>query len=169
MTNRTLVKPDLLPILEEALAQGFRVFAPTPLGVRRVPSGFAYVCLDTEGSFALVNSGQTSFDSVRIAAPIQPESAYGSSVLVDYDGTVDGAVRTLHRICKSDVVVVRFMGNNPAPVVPNYGRDVLDRFPGGSRSFIELQPAALAAAAAAGAPGYPHIVIPAREKVLSHV
>lgn len=141
MTTRTRVKPDLLPILDEALAQGFRVFIPAAPGVRRTPAGFAYVCLDTEGSFAMVNSGQTSFDPIKLAAPITPDRAHGSSVLVDYDGTVDGAVRTLQGICKSDVVVVRFMGNSPAPVVPNYGRTALDKFPGGIQSFLELQPA----------------------------
>ncbi|MCB5280486.1 hypothetical protein [Arthrobacter sp. ES1] len=140
MTTRSRVKPDILPILEEALAQGFRVFIPNAPGVRRTPAGFAYVCLDTDGSFALVNGGQTSFDPVRLSAPITPDRTYGSSVLIDYDGTVDGAVRTLQRICKSDVVVVRFMGNDPAPVVPNYGRKGLDKFPGGIRSFVELQP-----------------------------
>ncbi|MEO3931313.1 hypothetical protein WMO79_00675 [Micrococcaceae bacterium Sec7.4] len=140
MTTRSRVKPDILPILEEALARGFRVFIPTAPGVRRTPAGFAYICLDTEGPFAMVNSGQTSFDPVRLSAPITPDRSYGSSVLIDHDRTVEGAVLTLHRICKSDVVVVRFTGNNPAPVVPNYGRKALDKFPGGIRSFVELQP-----------------------------
>lgn len=166
MTTRSRVKPDILPILEEALARGFRVFIPTAPGVRRLPAGFAYVCLDTEGSFAMVNSGQTSFDPVRLAAPITPDRAHGSSVLIDYDGTLDGAVRTLHRICKSDVVVVRFIGNNPAPVVPNYGRKALDKFPGGIQSFLELQPAFRSAATRA-VPDYPHTVIPDRERVLT--
>lgn len=168
MTTRTRVKPELLPILDEALAQGFRVFIPCAPGVRRTPAGFAYVCLDTEGSFAMVNSGQTSFDTVKLAAPITPDKAHGSSVLIDYDGTVDGAVRTLRRICNSGVVVVRFMGNNPAPVVPNYGRKALDKFPGGIRSFMELQPA-LRPAATRAVPDCAHTVIPDRERVLSHV
>lgn len=170
MTIRTRIKSDIQPILEEALAQGFRVFV-LKAGVRSAPASFAYVCLDIDGSFAVVRSGHYRLNKAELAAPIKPDIAHGSSVLVDYDGTVTDAVRSLRRICKSDVVVVRFMGNNPAPVVPNYGCKVLDKFPGGRDRFLELPavPQPVAVSAAVAVPEFDHAVMPDRERVLSHV
>jgi hypothetical protein len=170
VTIRTRIKDDILPILDEALSQGFRVFVLKAGGLRRAPVSFAYVCLDTDGSFAVVNSGHHRLNKAELAAPIKPNTTYGSSVLVDYSGTVHGAMQALRRTCEQASVTVRFQSGDSAPVVPNYGRKVLDKFPGGPGSFLELPPARQTVATPAAAVSeHSHTVVPDREKVLSHV
>jgi hypothetical protein len=144
MQLRDQVRDSILPILDEALNEGFQVFVLRPSDVRIDPIGFAYVCLDTEGSFAVVNAGHNLFEEPSLTAPIKPNREYGSGVLVDYDGTTYGAIESLRAVCRSKDVTVRFMGRNRdglGPTVLNFGRQVLDRWPGGPDRFVELTPA----------------------------
>lgn len=139
MTAITALHETIRPITEAALEAGFHVYG---LRKERGPVTFVYVCLDTAGSYATIGRPTHDWDGAQLSAPIKPSREYGSAVREDYDGTVDGAIETLRKVCSSPNVTVRFVGKRgqAAPVVPNYGRNVLDKWPGGPERFEELQP-----------------------------
>lgn len=124
MIPRNSVNIDLQPILREALSQGFRAFIVTPIKDWERPADFVYLCLDMEGSFALIQRPNTRVEPPTLSVPIQPNRDYGSTVLVDYDGSVDDAVDQLRAACGRESVTVRFM-RNETPQVPNRGKRTL--------------------------------------------
>lgn len=131
------VDEKIRPFVEAAIGAGFHVYI---LDEKRPPgAGFAYACLDPDGPFATISRPTHIWDPVELHVPIRPSRDYGSSVLADYDGTVEGALRKLRDICESSTVTVRFVSRKfGAPVVPNDGRNVLDKWPGGPDRFVEL-------------------------------
>lgn len=163
MSLRTHIAPAILPFVEAAIKDGFRAFVLKPAPLQFSPVGFVYVCLNTEGSFATINASCNALEPVTLAAPIEPNRDYGSAVLVDYDETIPGAVSALREVCSYDGVVVRFMKNNTAPVVLNYGSRTMDAFHGGRESFVEVTAESLSPVA----PNSPVTHHP--EKELSHV
>ena len=154
MNLRDHITPEILPILDAAVAQSFTVFVLRPNKIRNRSIGFAYVCLDVDGSFGIVNGSHNLFEKPTLGAPIKPDRSFGSAVLVDYSGTPADAVRALREVCESPTIPVRFVGI-PAPVVKNYGRKTLSRWPGcGAGHFVEFTT---------------NPSIPDQEKELSHV
>lgn len=164
MSLRSHIAPQTLPFVEAAIQDGFRAFVLKPAPLLCSPVGFVYVCLDIDGSFATINASCNALEPVTLTAPIEPQRDYGTAVLVDYDETIPGAVQALREVCSVDGVVVRFMKNNAAPVVSNYGSRTMDRFHGGRTSFIEVTAESLAPASGSESAAAPH-----REKELSHV
>ncbi|MFJ2662577.1 hypothetical protein [Arthrobacter koreensis] len=160
MSIRNIITEQITPITEAAIASGFRVFVTKPDQLHPTPANFAYVCRDIDGPFAVINGSSNRLETPSLAAPVRPHRNYGTAVLADYDESVTDAVRALNDICAAERVTVRFMGRNAAPVVPNYGRAVLERFSGGPAAFIELIADDLAPHTAAS---------PTPEKELSHV
>lgn len=163
MSISTHLSQQIRPLVAGALADGFRIFVQKPGPRILTPVNFAYACRDIDGAFAVINGSSNRLEPKSLAAPVRPHRDYGTSVLADYDGTIPDAMRALREICAADRVRVRFMGRNAAPVVPNYGRSVLERFSGGPGGFIELTAADLDDAEA---PAGTNI---SREKELSHV
>lgn len=182
MNIRSLIQPEIVTILDEALAQGFRVFVPVPRsaprGLGRVtspaPLRFAHVCLDLEGSFATICGTSNYFDVPTLGAPITPGPVHGSSVLIDYVDTADvaesatNAVAALRRVCESSDVLVRFSGQ-PAPVVPNYGKKVVSTGRGGAGRFTEVTVETLAADAPEETATEPEVFTLTTEPALTNV
>jgi len=131
--------PIILPIVTAALEAGFTAYAPKETTLQRA-AGFVYVCLDTDGPYAAVQVPTHRWEDASLDVPIKPSREYGSSVLVDYDGTVSGAVESLRKACQEPNVTVRFVAKRgqAAPVVPNYGRKVIETWPGGPERFQQL-------------------------------
>jgi hypothetical protein len=130
------LEESIRPITASVLEAGFTVYALKDKAPRK--AGFVYVCLDTNGPFATIQQPTfPNFEPTSLDVPIKPSRDYGSSVLVDYDNTVEGAVEALRKACESPNVTVRFVAKRgqSAPVVPNYGRNVLDKWPGGLDRF----------------------------------
>lgn len=146
MTIPVPIKADILPILAASLADGFRAFVLRPGPVYMGPAGFAYICRDIEGPFAVVNGSCNALEPPTLAAPIRPDRRYGTGVLADFDGTVADAVSTLRRICETPMVSVRFV--TPPALTPNLGRRVFEGFPYNEANFVELTAGMLDAAAA---------------------
>lgn len=121
MSIREQIDTSIQPILIEALSQGFRAFIVTPDEKLPRRARFAYLCLDMDNSFALVEAPATRLELPTLSAPIHPNRDYGSSVLVDYDGSVEDAVAQLRATCVSETVTVRFMKDSH-PVVANRGK-----------------------------------------------
>jgi len=127
----TKMHASILPIVTAALEAGFKAYA-LPETRSIMGSEVVYLCLDLEGSFATIQRPTNSWEGAHLDVPIKPSRDYGSGVLVDYDGTVEGAVKALRKACESPTVTVRFMSKKiGAPVVPNYGRAAIDRWHGG--------------------------------------
>lgn len=124
------IDTSIQPILIEALSQGFRAFIVTPDEKLPRRARFAYLCLDMDNSFALVEAPATRLELPTLSAPIHPNRDYGSSVLVDYNGSVEDAVAQLRATCLSETVVVRFMKNS-TPVVANRGKKSLESWRAG--------------------------------------
>lgn len=129
-----MLNERLQEIVTAALDAGFKVFAHK--GDRR-PAGFVFACLDPEGSFVTVGVPTHSWEDVQISAPVQPSKVWGSSVAVDYDGTAEGAIRAMRKVCDSPTVVPRFVKAAPA-TVPNHGNKTMTSWPGGVESFAEV-------------------------------
>lgn len=126
MNPQEQIHPSIQPILRGAITQGFRAFVVTPGGpADKRPVEFAYLCLDIEGSFAIVSAPGNKLELPELSAPIQPHRDYGSGVLTDYDGSVADALTQLRVICSQETVVVRFMPKT-MPVVPNRGKRALE-------------------------------------------
>ena len=127
----TKIETSIVPIVKAALEAGFKAFTLKDEGPRAI--GFVYVCLDEAGSFATIQRPTNSWEDTSLDVPIKPSREYGSSVLVDYDGTPEGAVKALRAACESPTVTVRFVAKRgqAAPVVPNYGRAAIDKWRGG--------------------------------------
>jgi len=133
-----IIDETIAPYLEAAAQEGFRVFVLKPDEVRPDAAQFAYVALDVDGSFATINVASLRIEPVFLSVPIAPSRKFGSSVGLEYDGTVLGALRSLRSACESRTVAVRYMGL-PAPVVPNYGFKSITKWPtGGVDRFVEL-------------------------------
>lgn len=168
MKIRDNINPQILPLIDEVLNQGLRVFV---LKSKTHPSSggidFAYVCQETHGSFAIINAGLTEKDELTLAAPVAPDRAYGSSVLIDHGYSVHGQVQALKAVCASPTVRVRFMGTL-APVVPNFGLQALTRWRGGVSSFIEVTTTNLMQDLSASAE-FTREITPDRKNELSHV
>ena len=164
MNLRDHIAPEILPILDTAVAQGFSVFVLRPdKKMRRSPIGFAHVCLDLDGSFGTVSGTCNRFDVPTLGAPIRPDRRFGSSVLVDYDGTPEDAVRALREVCESPTIPVRFVGK-PAPVEKNHGYKALASWPvGGAGRFVEFTADDAARSITSTPP------TPDQEKELTHV
>jgi len=128
--GRTMkISERLHPYIRAALDAGLTVYAVNPsseIDARR-PKGYAYVCQDPGGSFCTVEVPTMALDPVELHAPIKPSREYGSSVLVDHDGTPEDAVRAIRAVCESATVAVRFMPRHMGtPIVPNAGRAAID-------------------------------------------
>lgn len=121
--------------VDAVLAAGFTVYALPQVGAR--PAGFVCVCLTEDGPWAHIQKPAMALDPASLDVPIKPNKDYGSSVLVDHDGTPEDAVVALTKACTTEMVAVRFM---PArlgqPFVPNYGRKTIEGWPG--RQFEKL-------------------------------
>lgn len=135
-TLEELVDEKILPYVEAASKDGFTVYVVTP---RYGKAGFVTVCLDKDGSYAHIQVPTHSWDPVSLDAPIKPSRDYGSSVLVDYDGTVEDALKSLRTVCQSPNVTVRFVAKRgqAAPIVPNYGPASVGKW---STEVIEFAP-----------------------------
>lgn len=131
--------PKILPIVTAAIEAGFTAYAPKETTLQRA-AGFVYVCLANDGPFATVQVPSHPWEDAGLDVPIKPSREYGSSVLVDYDGTVTGAVEALSKACQQPNVTVRFVAKpgHAAPVVPNYGRKVIETWPGGPERFTTV-------------------------------
>lgn len=137
MNLRDQITPEILPILDAAIDQGFRVFVLRPEGRPQRLIGFAHVCLDVDGSFGIVSGSHNSFEEPTLGAPIKPDRTFGSSVRVDYSGYEADAIRALREVYESPTIPVRFVGL-PAPRVKNYGFKALSCWPGGgAKCFVE--------------------------------
>ncbi|MCI4659637.1 hypothetical protein [Cryobacterium zhongshanensis] len=134
MNDTIKIEDALKAVLDEALVQGFHVFVTRPTGA--AATRFAYVCRDLDGPFAVVNAPQF-FGPPSIQAPIKPSRKYGSSVQVNYDGTIADALRALEQVCASENVTVLYSGL-PAPVVPNHRARSITSWPGGADRFVDL-------------------------------
>lgn len=117
--------PIILPIVTAALDAGFHIYAPKKTDRR--PSGFVCVALDPAGSYAHIQKPTHPWDGPQLDAPIKPSRDYGSAVGIDFDGTTEGAIAALRKVCESPTVTVRFVGKRgqAAPVVPNHGRKTI--------------------------------------------
>jgi hypothetical protein len=137
-----VVDAVILPILEACLVAGFTIWA---LKETRPPYkiGFAYVSLQDNGPYATVQVPTHKWEDASLDVPIKPSREYGSGVLVDYDGTVPGAVEALRKACSEPNVTVRFVAKRgqAAPVVPNYGSNAVTKWQGGVESFHVFRPA----------------------------
>lgn len=134
MTTVETLDSSLREIVSAALDAGFRVFAHKR--EFRGLTGFVFACLDMGGSFVTVGIPTHRWDETQISAPITPNKVSGSSVLVDYDGTVSGAVAAMRTVCESPTVRTRFVKN--PETVPNYGNKCLSKWPGGADMFAEI-------------------------------
>ena len=136
------IDPKIANHVDAALAAGFTVYSlPNEKGSNR-SAGFVAVCLAEDGPFAHIQVPTHNWEPVSLDVPIKPARDYGSGVLVDHDGTPEDAVRALTKACSEPNVTVRFMGKKRgspgfAPVVPNYGRKSIERWPGGVE-FVKL-------------------------------
>jgi hypothetical protein len=139
MVTMTKLHETIAPIATAALEAGFTVFAPKETTLQRA-AGFVYVCLDTNGSFAAIEVPTHPWDGAQLSAPIKPSRDYGSSVAVDFNGTTEGAIQSLRKVCESPTVTVRFVAKRgqAAPIVPNYGRKTIDTWPGGPERFEQV-------------------------------
>jgi hypothetical protein len=99
--------------------------------------GFVYVSLQDDGPYATVQVPTHKWEDPSLDVPIKPSRDYGSAVLVDYDGTVPGAIEALRKACSAPNVTVRFVAKRgqAAPVVPNYGSNAVTKWRGGLESF----------------------------------
>lgn len=127
---------SIAPLVHAALDAGLRVYA---LARDTRARGFVYVANTHNGSFASICRHDFPLlgGLASLSALIKPSREYGSSVAVDYDGTLSDAVRKLREVCHRPNVTVRFCGS-PAPVVPNRGYAAIESWPGGVDAFIEL-------------------------------
>lgn len=128
--KNSLINPTLVEPLKLALTEGFRAFVVTPSENTPRRIDFIYLCLDIEGSFVLLEAAPTRVEPFGLSAPITPSREYGSSVLVDYDGSNTDAIRAMREVCQNPNVAVRFMANT-APVVPNRGKKSLEKWHNG--------------------------------------
>jgi hypothetical protein len=141
-TNTIHIDPKIANHVDAALAAGFTVYSlPNEKGSNR-SAGFVAVCLTEDGPFAHIQVPTHSWDPVSLDVPIKPGKDYGSGVLVDHDGTPEGAVVALTKACTEPVVTVRFMtkqylAKHGTPKVPNYGRKCIERWPG-AIEFVKL-------------------------------
>lgn len=135
MNSRNNINDAILPILDEALAQGFRVFVPRTSAQRpHKPINFAFVCQEFDGSFVIVNAGYNKGERPTLNTPVRPSRDYGSSVLVDHP---TGYITAITQACANRMVAVRW-DKVPAPLVRNYGNMCLLNWPGGIHRFVEL-------------------------------
>jgi hypothetical protein len=125
----TKLHDSIAPIVTAALKDGFKAYA-LPERFPHMPVEVVYVCLDEAGSFAAIQRPTNSWEDAHLDVPIKPSREYGSGVLVDYDGTVEGAIKSLRAACESPTVTVRFIAKRgqAAPIVPNYGRAAIDKW-----------------------------------------
>jgi hypothetical protein len=136
------IDPKIAHHVDAVLAAGFTVYSlPNETGSNR-SAGFVAVCLAEDGPFAHIQVPTHNWDPVSLDVPIKPSREYGSGVLVDHDGTPEDAVRALTAACTEPMVTVRFMkrkrgDHSPAPVVPNHGRQCIERWPG-AIEFVKL-------------------------------
>ena len=144
MSVHNHISDQILHFVEGALAGGLRVFVLKQDGHCVSPVRFAYVCQDIDGGFAIINAACNRIEPTYLTVPVTPHRDHGNEVLVDYDGTVAGAVEALAATCASDRVVTRFV-KNPA-LMANYGRRVLDNWPSSPDAFVEVTAESLAAA-----------------------
>lgn len=138
MSSRDNIKDTILPLLEKALTQGFRVFVlkTTPERPNK-PISFAYLCLDANGSFVTLNAGNSQYGETTITAPVKPHQKHGSAVLVDHGLSVQFQLQAMREVCESPMVTIRWV-TPPQTTVPNYGNACLLNWPGGISSFVEL-------------------------------
>lgn len=136
------IDPKIANHVDAALAAGFTVYSLPNEGGSTRSAGFVAVCLTEDGPFAHIQVPTHNWDPVSLDVPIKPSREYGSGVLVDHDGTPEGAVAALTKACTEPNVTVRFMrkkrgDDSPAPVVPNHGRKCIERWPG-AIEFVKL-------------------------------
>jgi hypothetical protein len=116
------INERIKPYTRAALEAGFRVYAPVERYAHQ-EIGHVYAFLDPEGPAAILQVPTMNLDPVDVTAPIKPSREYGSSVMVDHDGTIPGVLEALRKTCESRTVAVRFMPRSVGtPIVPNHGR-----------------------------------------------
>lgn len=136
------IDPKIAAHVDAALAAGFTVYAFTDR--TGGPLGWVALCLDEAGPFAHIQVPTHSWEPVQLDVPIPPSKEYGSSVLVDHDGTPEDAVRALRKACAEETVTVRFMtrqyiAKHGVPKVPNHGRKCIEKWGvRGEDSFVKL-------------------------------
>lgn len=135
MTPALLV-PTLKAIVDEAIAQGFRVFVPTRAAHAGEPIGTARLCLDIEGSFAQVGTWRLFGYEPLLSAPVEPRRAYDFAGMeaLESDDSLQGRISALTTACLSDTVTLRYFNVD----VPNYGKKCLLPDADAPEGFVEL-------------------------------
>lgn len=131
MTEQVRIDPKIAAHIDAALAAGFTIYARQGRDPR--PVGHVYVCKEWDGPFALIQVPTHTWDPVNVDVPIEPHKDYGSSVLVDHDGTPAGVVAALEKACTEPTVTVRFMSRQYVAKhgvvrVPNYGNNAVTKY-----------------------------------------
>ena len=107
------IHPAILAHVQAAHDSGLTVHVPRAYRATDTsPAGFVYVSHPGYPGVAHIQVPTfPGFEPVHLDAPIKPNRKSGSGVLIDHDGTPEGAARVLWEVVKRGTITERFVSN----------------------------------------------------------